>query len=83
MVHEIVLYRKPGCHLCEIAEQLVLGLRREFEFKLDQVNINTDPALVQEFGTRIPVVIVDRRTVLDAPIRTTALRAALADQETR
>jgi thiol-disulfide isomerase/thioredoxin len=82
MSHAIVLYGKPGCHLCDIAEELLLGLRREFQFTLQKIDINTDPALAQEFGTRIPVVIIDGRTTLDAPIRTAAVRAALADRAT-
>ncbi|MGB8643833.1 MAG: glutaredoxin family protein [Anaerolineae bacterium] len=77
MHHNLTLYSKPGCHLCEIAEQLLLGLHREFDFSVEKVDISADPALVAEYGTRIPVIVIDGRTTLEAPIRSQVLRAAL------
>lgn len=77
MMHHIILYTKPGCHLCEIVEQLLHGLKREFEFEIERVDITSDPALVERYGDKIPVVVVDRRQVLAAPIRLADLRAAL------
>ncbi len=77
----LILYGKPGCHLCEIVEQLLLGLRREFDFELEKVDITTDPGLVRTYGVMIPVVVINQRTVLRAPIHTQNLRAALSREE--
>ncbi len=79
--HSLVLYSKPGCHLCDIAEQLVLGLRGEFDFFLEKVDISNDPELSRIYGRRIPVIVIDQRTVLAAPIHTQTLRAALSKEE--
>lgn len=77
MQHHIVLYSKPGCHLCEITYQLLEGLHREFEFTLEEINIAPDPALIERYGEKIPVVVIDNQTTLFAPIHLVHVRAAL------
>ncbi len=80
MSHQIVLYTKPGCHLCEIVEQLLWGLRRDFEFSVEKVDITSDPMLMQQYGTKIPVVVIDQHKALTAPIHAADLRAALQER---
>ena len=77
MSHHITIYGKPGCHLCELAAQLLEGLHREFDFTLEEMDITQDPVLLTEFGDKIPVVVIDKRTTLFAPIRLVHVRAAL------
>ncbi len=81
MPHRILLYDKPGCHLCEIAHQLLLGLRREFELTIVEQDISQDPSLYEKYWDKIPVIVVDDHTVLAAPIRVAEVRAALGKQE--
>lgn len=77
MKHAVVLYGKPGCHLCDIAHQLLLGLEREFDLTIEEVDITRDEALLARYWDKIPVVVIDDRTTLAAPVRTAELRAAL------
>jgi hypothetical protein len=77
MSHRIVLYSRPGCHLCEIAYQLIEGLHRDFDFTLEEADITNDPVLLEQYGEKIPVVVIDNRTTLFAPIRLVHVRAAL------
>lgn len=77
MSHHIVLYSKPGCHLCEIAHQLLLGLQRDFELTIEECDITRDPVLYAKYWDKIPVALVDDRTTLAAPIRVAEVRAAL------
>ncbi len=77
MQHQLILYGKAGCHLCEIAEQMLLGLRREFDFAIQKVDITGNPTLVAIYGTRIPVIVINNQRVLQAPIRLQTLRDAL------
>ncbi|CAG0942352.1 hypothetical protein ANRL1_00905 [Anaerolineae bacterium] len=76
-VHRVVLYSKPGCHLCEIAYQQLRDLRREFEIAIDEIDITTDDALFKKYFDKIPVLIVDDHTTLAAPIRVEDVRAVL------
>jgi hypothetical protein len=79
MKHHVVLYGKPGCHLCSIAHELLLGLQREFELTIDQVDISRDDELLARYLETIPVVVIDDRMTLVAPIRTSDVRSALVN----
>ncbi len=80
MKHSIVLYGKPGCHLCDITHQLLLGLQREFDLTIEEIDITRDPTLLERCRETIPVLVIDNRVTLAAPIRTAAVRAALTGQ---
>jgi glutaredoxin len=75
--HRVVLYGKPGCHLCDITHQLLLGLQREFNLTIEEIDITRDPALMERYHETIPVLVIDNRATLAAPIRTAEVRAAL------
>ena len=77
MPHHIILYTKPGCHLCEITHQLLQGLQREFELTIQEIDITGDPALFENYWDKIPVALIDGRAILAAPIRMADVRAAL------
>ena len=55
----VVLYGKPGCCLCDLAEGRIRSVRTRAPFDLVKVNILDDPALERRFGTTIPAVEVD------------------------
>jgi glutaredoxin len=55
----IILYTRQGCHLCDTAWDLLVDARRQHGFTLEQVDIDTDPALVAEHGLEVPVVSVN------------------------
>lgn len=77
MSHQVILYSKPGCHLCELAREMVLGLSREYDFHLVETDISLDPALFKQYWDKIPVVVIDGATTLAEPIAIADVRAAL------
>ncbi len=60
----VVLYTRPGCHLCEEVEVWLL----EAGVTWQPVDITADVALFERYQHRIPVVEWDGREVLCAPI---------------
>ena len=58
----IVLYSRPGCHLCEDARQVLVAMGVTFE----EVDITRDPALEAEYRVLIPVVEQGGRQVFEA-----------------
>jgi glutaredoxin len=58
-VTRVVVYGKPGCHLCEEARAVVAAVRARHPFELEEVDVSTDPELHRAYGERIPVVAVD------------------------
>ncbi len=55
----VVLYSRPGCHLCDEARAVLEAERARTPFDLEEVDIETDDELVKEYGIRIPVVVID------------------------
>ncbi len=59
MSPEVVLYGRPGCHLCDDAREAVLRVRARSPFALTEVDIESDDALLRRYLERIPVLTVD------------------------
>jgi len=57
----VLLYGRPGCHLCDDARVVVDRVCRELGEQWVEVDITTDPELEQRFGEEIPVTFVDGR----------------------
>ena len=55
----VVLYSRPGCHLCDEARAVLEAERAQTPFDLEELDIESDDELVKEFGIRIPVVAID------------------------
>jgi glutaredoxin len=55
----VVLYSRPGCHLCDDARVLLERVQTRAAFALREVDIETDDALHARYLERIPVVTVD------------------------
>lgn len=53
---EITLYTTLGCHLCEQVEHMLAHLSERFPHALSLVDIADDDALLDAYGTSIPVL---------------------------
>jgi hypothetical protein len=52
----LILYSRPGCHLCEdLAEQLAPLLRGRATLEI--VDVDSSVALERRYGLRIPVLV--------------------------
>jgi hypothetical protein len=54
--NRVTLISRNGCHLCEVAEQ---ALDRVVPGAWDRVDVESSPDLEQEYGDRVPVVLLD------------------------
>jgi len=77
--HNIMLYSKPGCHLCEDAKAALLSLGQEFEVRLEEIDITGDPALFELYQYTIPVMLINQKIKLEARITAHKLRLALSE----
>jgi glutaredoxin len=55
----VVVYSRPGCHLCEVAEAQVAEVCAETGNTWARIDITTDDDLVQRFTEQVPVTFVD------------------------
>jgi glutaredoxin-like protein DUF836 len=58
-VRRVVMFSRPGCHLCDVARNEILAVQRRDPFVFEEISIEGDDALELEYGIRIPVVTVD------------------------
>ena len=75
---DVVVYSRPGCHLCEEALAQIVVLHEEgYRFNLHEVDIESDELLLRLYLERIPVVEVDGREVSELTLDEPGLRAML------
>jgi glutaredoxin len=75
---QVVVYSRPGCHLCEEALTAIVALHREgYRFELHEIDIESDEDLLRAHLERIPVVEVDGAFVSDLVLDQAELRARL------
>ena len=74
----VVVYSRPGCHLCEEAIEALVALHREgYRFELQEVDIESDELLLRRLLEKIPVVEIDGVVVSELILDEAAVRARL------
>ena len=56
---EVIIYSRPGCHLCEVAESVVREVNKEVSFDLQVIYIDGDSKLEKEYGEEVPVTLIN------------------------
>ena len=79
----MVVYGRPGCHLCEQAVAVIEGVRARVPFALEQRDIESDDTLFRRYLERIPVVEIDGDEVFELFVDGGELELALAEAEQR
>jgi glutaredoxin len=80
MSAEVVLYGRPGCHLCDDARVVLERLRGELGFALVERDIEADPALLRAYLERIPVIVLDGEELFDFFVDEAELKRRLGAQ---
>ena len=73
----VVVYTRHGCHLCEVAWDQLRREQRRHGFRLEAVDVDTDPELVTRHGTCVPVVTVNGRVRFRGAVNPVLLRRLL------
>ncbi|MGA9465006.1 MAG: glutaredoxin family protein [Terracidiphilus sp.] len=60
-MHEIVVYSRKGCHLCEVVKETLAQVQGDAEFEWREVDIDAYPQWLQKFNEEVPVVFIDGR----------------------
>lgn len=69
----VTLYGRAGCHLCDEARSVLVGLRARVPFDLREVDIESDDRLMLRYLERIPVVALDGEELFDFYVDEAAL----------
>ena len=73
----VVLYARPGCHLCDDARAMLERARATTPFVFNERDIEDDDALLRRYLERIPVVEVDGKEAFELLIDEAELRRYL------
>jgi glutaredoxin len=60
---EVVIYSKPGCHLCDVAKKIIESCRSQRDFVLTEVDISLDAAFSAQYGNDVPVIALQGREI--------------------
>lgn len=74
----VVVYSRPGCHLCEEAIEGLVALHEAgYRFELQEVDIEGEELLLRRLLEKIPVVEIDGVVVSELVLDEAAVRARL------
>ncbi len=73
----VVMYGKPGCHLCEDAAVVIAQVCAEVGVGWSERDISGDADLMRTYGEQLPVTFVDGRQHDFWRVDERRLRAAL------
>lgn len=74
---QVILYTRPGCHLCEEMKQQIAEANCDELYSLDEINIESERALLARYRDDIPVVLIESVEVFKHRLRAAAFRAYL------
>lgn len=72
------LYTRHGCHLCEDMEQAVSELATELNFITEIIPIDNNTELEQDYGHRVPVLMMGDNMICEYFLDKTALIQAVS-----
>ena len=75
---KVVIYSRPGCHLCEDAKQLIITAGNNDDYTLEEINIESDPDLLQRYQFDIPVITINGQEEFRHRLSAAEFREALA-----
>jgi glutaredoxin len=61
VMHDVIVYSRKGCHLCDIVKQTLADVQGDADFEWREVDIDADRELLQKFNDEVPVVFIDGR----------------------
>jgi glutaredoxin len=80
----IVLYSRNGCHLCDDAFEMLRQRQERFGFRLDVVDIDSNPELRNRYDQSVPVIEVNGKVRFHGRVNVTLLdRLLVADHQSQ
>ena len=60
-MHDVVVYSRQGCHLCDVVKETLVQVQSRGEFEWRDVDIDLDPEMRQKYNDQVPVVFINGR----------------------
>ncbi len=75
--NRLKLYTKPGCSLCDTAEDMLNGQRQKYSLEIERVDITSDDEIFALYRFDIPVIEFPDGATLHGKIKKNDLLARL------
>lgn len=62
-LHTVNFYTKEGCHLCDVALDVIEQAKGKIDFQFNSIDITKDDELMIKFEFEIPVIEIDGEIV--------------------
>jgi glutaredoxin len=59
--HEVVVYSRKGCHLCEIVKESIAKLHKRGGFTWREIDVDSDSEIRRLYNDQVPVVFINGR----------------------
>ena len=56
---KVEVISRRGCHLCEVAEEIVRDVQQEVPFELEVMFVDGDIELESKYGEEVPVTLIN------------------------
>ena len=74
---EVTIFSRKNCHLCTVLLRMARRIQKDIPFALRYVDVSNDPNLSSRYGSRVPVVLIDRSERFTGKVTEGALRKAI------
>ncbi len=64
---QVILYTTAGCHLCDLARNLLIKANQQIPLTIIDTEIGYDATLIDLYGTTIPVIEFNEKKQLNWP----------------
>lgn len=73
----VTIVSRRNCHLCHVVHRVAEQVRQELVFDLVEMDVDSDPRLVAQYGDQVPVVLLDGREAISGKVTGSELRKAI------
>ena len=73
----VTILSREDCHLCEVVHRIVLHLQSELHIETNKVSIENDRGLMERYGNRVPVILLDEVEHFEGTVTEGELRRAI------
>jgi len=73
----VTILSRDDCHLCRVIYRIALHLQSEVSIEIHKVSIEGDRVLMDRYGARVPVVLLDEIEHLAGQVTEGELRRAI------
>lgn len=73
----LTLYTRQQCHLCEQAMQVIMELKNDYSFTIEEIDIDQSDELTEKYGLMIPVLLINGKQAAYGQINKNIIRNRL------